>query len=190
MDRQREEALIDAFKLDPEKKCREYSTGNRRKVSLVAALSIRAEVLILDEPTAGLDPLMEQVFLKQIRDERARGATVLLSSHIMSEVEKLCDFVTIIREGRTVETGSMTELKHLSTHEITAKVSRETPAIAALDNVSFDGDHIHVTASREDVPDILRVILDAGGEDITSTPASIEETFLSHYGAVEKRAQP
>lgn len=190
LDRQRENELVDAFKLDPDKKCREYSTGNRRKVSLVAALSIGAEVLILDEPTAGLDPLMEQVFISQIRQERARGATVLLSSHIMSEVEKLCDFVTIIREGRTVETGSMATLKHLSAHEITAKVSRETTALQSLAGASFDGDHLHVTASRDDVPDILRAILAAGGEDITSTPASIEKTFLSHYGDVEKQAQP
>lgn len=121
----REEELIEAFKLNPDKKCREYSTGNRRKVSLIAALSSGAEAFILDEPTAGLDPLMEQEFVEQIRRERDGGATVLLSSHIMSEVEKLCDYVTIIRDGRTVESGSMADLKHLSTHDIAARVSRE-----------------------------------------------------------------
>lgn len=118
----REEELIEAFKLNPDKKCREYSTGNRRKVSLIAALSSGAEAFILDEPTAGLDPLMEQEFVEQIRRERDGGATVLLSSHIMSEVEKLCDYVTIIRDGRTVESGSMADLKHLSTHDIAARV--------------------------------------------------------------------
>lgn len=189
VDKQREEELIDLFRLDPNKRCREYSTGNRRKVSLIAALSAAAEVLILDEPTAGLDPLMEQVFVEELHKERERGATVLLSSHIMSEVEKLCDDVTIIRDGRTVETGSMAELKHLSTHEITAQVSRETSALRSLPDTTFDGSHVHVTAARQQVPEILRIILDAGGEDIVSRPASIEEMFLSHYGDVEKRGQ-
>lgn len=189
VDKQREEELIELFRLDPNKRCREYSTGNRRKVSLIAALSAAAEVLILDEPTAGLDPLMEQVFVEELHKERERGATVLLSSHIMSEVEKLCDDVTIIRDGRTVETGSMAELKHLSTHEITAQVSRETSALHSLPDTTFDGSHVHVTAARQQVPEILRIILDAGGEDIVSRPASIEEMFLSHYGDVEKRGQ-
>lgn len=190
IDRGREAELIELFQLDPDKKCREYSTGNRRKVSLVAALSMEAELLILDEPTAGLDPLMEQIFVEELRREQERGATVLLSSHIMSEVEKLCDDVTIIREGRTVESGSMTELKHLSAHEITAKVSRETPELRSLADATFDGPHIHVTAARQEVPGILRIILDAGGEDIVARPASIEEMFLAHYGGVEKQGQP
>ncbi|MDO5511529.1 ABC transporter ATP-binding protein [Corynebacterium sp.] len=183
IDRQREEELIEAFHLDPDKKTREYSTGNRRKVSLVAALSVGAEVLILDEPTAGLDPLMEQVFVEQIRNEQERGATVMLSSHIMSEVEKLCDHVTIIREGQTAESGSVETLRHLSAHEITARVSRETPELTAIEGATFDGSRFHATVSREAVPDVLRLVLDAGGEDITSAPASIEDVFLQHYGA-------
>ena len=182
VNRDREEELIAAFKLDPDKKTRDYSTGNRRKVSLVAALSTGADVYILDEPTAGLDPLMEQVFVREIRKERKRGATVLLSSHIMSEVEKLCDHVTIIRDGRVAESGSVEKLKHLSTHEITARVSRETPALRALPDATLENRQFRVSASREDVPEILRLVLDAGGEDITSTPASIEEMFLQHYG--------
>ena len=182
VNREREEELIAAFKLDPDKKTRDYSTGNRRKVSLVAALSNGADVYILDEPTAGLDPLMEQVFVREIRKERERGATVLLSSHIMSEVEKLCDHVTIIRDGRVAESGSVEKLKHLSTHEITARVSRETSALRALPDATLENRQFRVTASREDVPEILRLVLDAGGEDITSTPASIEEMFLQHYG--------
>ena len=184
----REEELIEAFKLNPDKKCREYSTGNRRKVSLIAALSSGAEAFILDEPTAGLDPLMEQEFVEQIRRERDGGATVLLSSHIMSEVEKLCDYVTIIRDGRTVESGSMADLKHLSTHDIAARVSRETPALKALTDATIKGGQVHITAARQDVSRILRIILEAGGEDITATPASLEEMFLSHYGG-GKRAK-
>lgn len=178
--RRRENELIDAFRLDPDKKTREYSTGNRRKVSLVAALSVGADLLILDEPTAGLDPLMEQVFVEQLRRERGRGATVLLSSHIMSEVEKLCDDVTIIKNGRRAETGSVEKLRHLSAHEITAHVSRETPKLLELGTV--ENGRFHATVARDQVPHVLRAVLDAGGEDITSTPASIEEMFLQHYG--------
>lgn len=188
VDRAREEELIEAFKLNPDKKCREYSTGNRRKVSLVAALSMGAEALILDEPTAGLDPLMEQEFVHQVRRERDRGTTVLLSSHIMSEVEKLCDHVTIIRDGRTVESGSMKDLKHLSTHEITAKVSRETPELKAIPGISLRRGEVRIAATRDQVPAYLRAILDAGGEGITSIPASIEEMFLEHYGEDGRRA--
>lgn len=182
VNREREAELIEAFKLHPDKKTREYSTGNRRKVSLVAALSVGAEVLILDEPTAGLDPLMEQVFVEEIRKEQARGATVLLSSHIMSEVEKLCEYVTIIRDGQTAETGSVEKLRYLSAHEITARVSRETSGLRKIEGSTFDDGTFHATVSREQVPDVLRRVLEAGGEDITSAPASIEEMFLQHYG--------
>lgn len=182
VDRQREAELIEAFKLDPDKKTRDYSTGNRRKVSLVAALSTGADVFILDEPTAGLDPLMEQIFVRELTRERERGATVLLSSHIMSEVEKLCDHVTIIRDGRTAETGSVEKLRHLSAHEITARVSRETSALATLPGAEWQGGTFRVTTARNEVPRILQLILDAGGVDITSTPASLEDMFLRHYG--------
>lgn len=182
VDTRREEELIEAFKLDPDKKTRDYSTGNRRKVGLIAALSFGAEVLILDEPTAGLDPLMEQVFIKEVRKERDNGATVLLSSHIMSEVEKLCDAVTVIKDGRTVEAGTIEQLRHLSAHEITAIVSHPTPSLRTLPNAEFEGERFHVTAAKDDVSRILRLILDSGGEDITATPASLESLFLSHYG--------
>ncbi len=182
VDREREAELIEAFQLDPDKKTRDYSTGNRRKVSLVAALSTGADVFILDEPTAGLDPLMEQVFVRELKRERDRGATVLLSSHIMSEVEKLCDHVTIIRDGRTAETGSVEKLRHLSAHEITAQVSRETSALAALPGAVWEDGTFRVTTARDEVPRILQLVLDAGGVGITSTPASLEDMFLRHYG--------
>ncbi|AGF73784.1 ABC transporter ATP-binding protein [Corynebacterium halotolerans] len=181
VDRDREDELIDAFQLDPDKRAREYSTGNRRKVSLVAALSVGAELLILDEPTAGLDPLMEQTFVDVIRQEKKRGTTVLLSSHIMSEVEKLCDSVTVIKEGRAVESGSISELRHLSAHRITATVPEPTPELRELAGAEFKDAQLRVTANREDVSHILRLILTAGGEGITATPTSVEELFLRHY---------
>src|SRR3954467_14075940 len=124
LDERRRAALLERFELDPTKKGRAYSKGNRQKVALVAALSSDVELLILDEPTSGLDPLMEEAFRECVREERARGRTVLLSSHILSEVEALCDRVTIIRSGRTVETGSLADLRHLSRITIEA----ESPA--------------------------------------------------------------
>lgn len=183
VNRGREEELIERLHLDPDKKTREYSTGNRRKVSLVAALSTEADLLILDEPTAGLDPLMEEVFIEELHNARGRGATVLLSSHIMSEVEKLCDAVTVIKEGRAVESGSVAELRYLSAHEVTAHVSRETTELGGLENASLEEGLFHVTVSRDEVPRVLQLVLDAGGTDITASPTSIEEMFLSHYGA-------
>lgn len=181
VNREREEELIELFNLDADKRTREYSTGNRRKVSLVAALSTEADVLILDEPTAGLDPLMEQVFVEELHRERERGATVLLSSHIMSEVEKLCDAVTVIKEGRAVESGSVAKMRYLSAHKISAQVSRETEELRSISDARLAGELFEVTAARDDVPDILQKILNAGGTDITATPTSIEEMFLSHY---------
>lgn len=183
VDQQREEELIEVFHLDPNKKTREYSTGNRRKVSLISALSIDADLLILDEPTAGLDPLMEHEFIQQVRREQHRGATVLLSSHIMSEVEKLCDAVTVIKQGRAIESGSITELRHLSSQEISALIPSMTPPLRSLSEATYDGEQFHVTAMREQVPDILQHILDAGGVDITCSPANLETVFLSHYQA-------
>lgn len=185
VNRDREDELIDLFNLDADKKTREYSTGNRRKVSLVAALSTEADVLILDEPTAGLDPLMEQVFVEELRKERERGATVLLSSHIMSEVEKLCDAVTVIKEGRAVESGSVAKMRYLSAHEISAQVSRETKELRSVADAQWEGEHFQVTVTRDEVPGILQKILNAGGTDITAAPTSIEEMFLSHYSNSE-----
>ena len=121
LDEQRRAELLERFELDPTKKGRAYSKGNRQKVALVAALASDVELLILDEPTSGLDPLMEEVFRECVADERERGRTVLLSSHILSEVEALCDRVTIIRAGRTVETGSLAELRHLTRITIEAE---------------------------------------------------------------------
>lgn len=179
--RRKERELIDAFQLDVRKRTREYSTGNRRKVSLIAALSIDADVLILDEPTAGLDPLMEQVFIEQIRAAHAEGATVLLSSHIMAEVEKLCDHVTVIKDGRVVEDGTLTQLRHLSAHSVSARLPDAAAFLARHPAAAHDGETVTLTVERADLSTTLREVLDAGGEDILSQPASLEEIFLEHY---------
>lgn len=185
-DRKREDELIDAFNLDPTKKTRDYSTGNRRKVSLIAALSFGADVLLLDEPTAGLDPLMESVFVDEVRKEHSNGATVLLSSHILSEVEKLCDYVTVIKSGHVVERGTIRQLRHLSTHSVSANVSRETAdafrrelgdSAVVVDKLG----RTTLTVERDKVPDTLRTLLDANATDIETQPASLEEIFMRHY---------
>ncbi|MEJ5928502.1 ABC transporter ATP-binding protein [Corynebacterium sp. H128] len=164
--RSREAELIDAFDLDPTKRAKSYSTGNRRKVLLVAALSIDAELLILDEPTAGLDPLMEREFQNQLRLEHDRGAAVLLSSHILSEVEALCDYVTVIKQGRAVESGKIETLRELAGHRVSATVS---------------GRHIVETLPESQVGSLLEQLLRQGASNISVTTASLEETFLKHY---------
>lgn len=182
-DRQREKELIDAFALDTTKKTREYSTGNRRKVSLVAALSFHADLLILDEPTAGLDPLMEEVFVEQIRWANFEGTSILLSSHIMSEVEKLCDYVTVIKGGKVAEQGELSQLRHLSAHRVEATVESPESFRVKFPGASIDGNRITLTAERDQVPEILAAVLRDGGEDIITQPASLEEIFLEHYDA-------
>src|SRR6201990_397511 len=139
LDPRRRAEMLERFELDPTKKGRAYSKGNRQKVALVAALASDAELLILDEPTSGLDPLMEEVFRECVAEERASGRTVLLSSHILAEVEALCDRVSIIRAGRTVETGTLTELRHLTRTSIEAELDRVTDAVRALDGVVVEG---------------------------------------------------
>ena len=177
-----EEELIAAFQLDPSKKIREYSTGNRRKISLIAAFSHEPQLLILDEPTAGLDPIMEQVFLEQVRRARTNGAAVLLSSHILSEVEQLCDYVTVLKEGTAVASNEVSYLRRISAHRITASMTEVPPELESRGEVVFDTGHLSITCNATAVPDILRIIIDAGGQDITSNTASLEEIFLRHYG--------
>jgi len=167
LDEQRRAQLLERFELDPTKKGRAYSKGNRQKVALVAAFASDAELLILDEPTSGLDPLMEEVFSACVSDERAQGRTVLLSSHILSEVEALCDRVTIIRAGRTVETGSLAELRHLTRITIEA----ETP----------DGP-VHEQVEPGELPATLERLARAGVTNLVAHPPTLEELFLRHYG--------
>ncbi|MCC9197164.1 ABC transporter ATP-binding protein [Arthrobacter sp. zg-Y820] len=177
--------LLERFELDPTKKARTYSKGNRQKVALVAALASDADLYLLDEPTSGLDPLMEAVFTDEVRSLREDGRTVLLSSHILGEVEKLCDTVTIIRAGRDVETGTMGQLRHLTRSAVTATTTADPAALSAaagVHNLSVDDGYLRFDVDNARVNDILLLLADAGVENLTITPPSLEELFLRHYG--------
>jgi len=181
--------LLERFELDPTKKGRAYSKGNRQKVALVAAFAADAELLILDEPTSGLDPLMEEVFNDCVAERTAAGTTVLLSSHILSEVERLADRVTIIREGRTVETGTLEDLRHLHRSHVRAEVSGDVPdlaGIAGVHDVTVDGRTVSCTVDPEGLPAVLEALTRAGVRTLTSVPPTLEELFLDAYrGAPE-----
>jgi ABC-2 type transport system ATP-binding protein len=188
LDAKRRAELIERFDLDPRKKGRAYSKGNRQKVALVAALASDVELLILDEPTSGLDPLMEEVFREVIREEHANGRTVLLSSHILSEVEALCDRVTIIRAGRAVETGSLAQLRHLSSTTVTAEVKGQVPDLAAIPgvhNVKTGTGQISLSVDNDALGDVLRRLAEADVHSLVSRPPTLEELFLRHYAKTE-----
>ncbi|WP_043499472.1 ABC transporter ATP-binding protein [Georgenia sp. SUBG003] len=183
--RRRREELLERFELDPTKKARTYSKGNRQKVALVAALASDAELYLLDEPTSGLDPLMEAVFTDEVRRLRDQGRTVLLSSHILAEVEKLCDTVTIIRAGRDVESGTLAELRHLTRSTVTATTTADPSDLGAApgvhDLVADDG-FLRFDVDNARVNDVLRLLAAAGVENLTIAPPSLEELFMRHYG--------
>jgi len=187
-DARRRQELIERFQLDPAKKARTYSKGNRQKVALIAALASDAELLLLDEPTSGLDPLMEEAFREAITAERQRGRTVLLSSHILSEAEALADRVTIIRKGKTVETGTLAEMRHLTRTSIDAETDRPVdtgglPGIhdAAAEAAASGGSRLRCEVDNGDLPALLRALTDAGPRTLTSRPPTLEELFLRHY---------
>jgi ABC-2 type transport system ATP-binding protein len=185
LDEKRRAELLERFELDPTKKGRAYSKGNRQKVALVAAFASDVELYLLDEPTAGLDPLMEAVFRDCIVQERRAGRTVLLSSHVLAEVEALCDRVSIIRDGRTVESGTLTELRHLTRTSITAETQRPVPTIAELPgvhNVRAQSTRVQFDVDNTALPEVLRVLTDAGVQSLVSQPPTLEELFLRHYG--------
>ncbi|MEO3805665.1 ABC transporter ATP-binding protein [Nonomuraea sp. B1E8] len=185
LDRRRRDELIERFDLDPRKKGRTYSKGNRQKVALVAALASDAELLILDEPTSGLDPLMEEVFRQTVQEVRRAGdRTVLLSSHILSEVEALCDRITIIRDGRTVETGTMAELRHLTRTSIDAELATPPDGLAGLPGVHglrADGCRVRFSVDAAALDLALRHLTQAGVRSLVSRPPTLEELFLRHY---------
>src|SRR5664280_2401804 len=177
--------LIERFDLDASKKVRAYSKGNRQKVILIAGLMTRADLLLLDEPTAGLDPLMEQAFRHCIHEARERGQTVFLSSHILSEVEALCDRVGILREGALVEMGTMAELRHLSARTVEATFDGPVPALDGVPGVSsvvVDGHVLHCDV-RGPVGPLLQALAGAGVTALLSREPSLEELFLARYGA-------
>jgi ABC-2 type transport system ATP-binding protein len=183
------ETLIDRFRVDPDKKVRALSKGNRQKVQLVAAFASRAELLILDEPTAGLDPLMEVAFRETVREAKERGQTIFLSSHILSEVEAVCDRVGILRAGRLVDEGTLQQLRHLSAHTVEVTFAGPTPRLPALPGVAVAA--AGESALRLEVSGELRPLLAALGElpvvALTSREPSLEEIFLHHYDAADGR---
>ncbi|MER5702178.1 ABC transporter ATP-binding protein [Micromonospora sp. NPDC002296] len=193
IDRARRDELLAAFELDPRKKGRAYSKGNRQKVGLVAALASDAELLILDEPTSGLDPLMEEVFQHWVDRARADGRTVLLSSHILGEVEALCDRVTIIRNGRAVETGTLAELRHLQRTAVDAELAGPPHGLAELAGVHdlrVDGDRVRFDVDTPALDAALRRLTEIGVRSLVSRPPTLEELFLRHYGAAGAAGAP
>jgi ABC-2 type transport system ATP-binding protein len=197
----RRASLIERFDLDPTKKAGSYSKGNRQKVALISALASDVELLLLDEPTSGLDPLMEAAFRGCIEEERRGGRTVLLSSHILSEVEALCERVTIIRAGRTVQSGALAELRHITRTSITADLARTPAGLAQLPGVhDLDVQDFAANGARADGPagpgvrvrcqvdsdkldEVLRQLASAGVQSLVSQPPTLEELFLRHYAA-------
>ena len=192
LDKARRAELIERFELDPTKKGRTYSKGNRQKVALVAAFASDVDLLILDEPTSGLDPLMEEVFQGCVEQARDRGATVLLSSHILSEVETLCDRVSIIRKGRTVESGSLAELRHLTRTSVSAELAGAPNGLAHLPGVhdlDVQGRRVRLQVDTDKLDAVLRSLTESGVRSLTSTPPTLEELFLRHYADDEAMAR-
>ena len=184
VDAARRDQLIERFELDPHKKARTYSKGNRQKVAIIAAFSVNAELFILDEPTSGLDPLMEKAFQACVQEVVGRGAAVLLSSHILAEVEKLCDNVTIIRAGRAVKSGTLDELRHLMRTTITVRThndGRKLRQIPFVHDFSTADGHYVFSVDRGDLDHAMAVLTDLGIIDLTVTPASLEDMFLREY---------
>ncbi|MFN6546103.1 ABC transporter ATP-binding protein [Mycolicibacterium nivoides] len=184
VDTRRRDELIERFELDPHKKARTYSKGNRQKVAIVAAFSCHSELYILDEPTSGLDPLMEKAFQQCVAEVAGHGAAVLLSSHILAEVEKLCDNVTIIRSGRTVRSGTLAELRHLMRTKVIARTRSDGRALQNTpyvhDFTSHDG-AVSFSVDRNDLEFALEHLTDLGIADLTVAPASLEDMFLREY---------
>ncbi len=188
LDETRLTSLLNRFELDPTVKARAYSKGNRQKVALIAALASDVELLMLDEPTAGLDPLMEAAFRACITEERGRGRTVLLSSHILSEVEALCDRVTIIRRGRAVESGTLADLRHLTRTSISAELAGPPEGLDRLPGIHglvLEGIRVRCEADTDKLDGLLRILTAAGVRSLVSQPPTLEELFLRHYTGEE-----
>ena len=186
LDPQRRSELIDRFDLDPTKKTRAYSKGNRQKVALIAALAADVELLLLDEPTAGLDPLMEAMFRGLIQDWRGDGRSVLLSSHILSEAEALSDRLSIIRAGRVVETGTLDQMRHVRRTSLTAQMRGAVPRLASITGVHevvVEGARLSCQVDAEALDPVLAALSAAGVTSLLTQPPTLEQLFLQHYGA-------
>lgn len=185
LNQQRRQELIERFDLDPTKKGRTYSKGNRQKVAIIAALASDVELLILDEPTAGLDPLMETVFQEFIREAKADGRTVLLSSHILAQVEKLCDTISIVRLGEVVQSGTLAEMRHLTRTTVEAVTSQPAASVAQLPgihNFRQEDGRVHFSVDGEHLDGAVRQLSQLGVRSLTSHPPTLEELMLRHYG--------
>ncbi|MEI8412468.1 MULTISPECIES: ABC transporter ATP-binding protein [unclassified Kribbella] len=190
LDPKKRDDLLRRFDLDPTKKGRTYSKGNRQKVALVAALASDVELLILDEPTSGLDPLMEEVFRQCIEEERQRDRTVLLSSHILSEVEALCDRISIIRRGKVVETGTLSDLRHLTRTSIHAELAGSPNGLASLPGVhdlDVEGNRVRCEVDTAQLDAVMRQLSASGIKSLVAQPPTLEELFLRHY---EEEVEP
>ncbi|MBO1753438.1 ABC transporter ATP-binding protein [Actinotalea sp. BY-33] len=191
LDQRRKAELLERFDLDPSRRTRTYSKGNRQKVALVAALASDVELLVLDEPTSGLDPLMELVFQECVTEAVAAGATVLLSSHILAEVEKLCDRVTIIRQGRDVQSGTLAELRHLTRSTVSVVTTQEVTGLDLLDGVHEvrqEGGRTVLTVDDPALSALMSRLAPHGIESLQVTPPTLEELFVHHYGTAPSGA--
>lgn len=180
----RREELIERFALDPSKKCGTYSKGNRQKVALIAAFAADAELYILDEPTSGLDPLMEQVFQDCVREVKQEGKSVFLSSHILSEVEKLCDRLSIIRQGKIIETGTMEELRHLTRTNVvlqTAKPIESLDQMAGIYDLEIAENEVRFQVDSEQIGAVISYVSNFNILSLQSTPPTLEDLFIHHY---------
>ncbi len=185
LDERKRERLIERFDLDPSKKARTYSKGNRQKVAIVAALASDVELLIMDEPTAGLDPLMEVIFQEAIKEEQEAGKTILLSSHLLYQVEILCDRVTIIRQGKDVERGTLDELRHLTRTSITAETEQDPAGLAELPGVhdfTSENGRVHFDVDTEQIDGAIKQVSALGIRNLISRPPTLEQLFMRHYG--------
>ncbi len=185
LDPRRRDELVERFALDPRKRTRSYSKGNRQKVALVAALAADVELYLLDEPTSGLDPLMEATFRRCVSELRADGRTVVLSSHILSEAEALCDRLSIVRDGRVVESGSLADLRHLTRTSVSARTDRPVVGldrIAGVHDLRVDGDLVSAQVDASGMSAFVGALSAAGVRSLESRPPTLEDLFLQHYG--------
>lgn len=185
----RREELIKKFDLDPSKKCGTYSKGNRQKVALIAAFSSDADLYILDEPTSGLDPLMERVFQECVMDAKNEGKSILLSSHILSEVERLCDKVGIIRQGQIIETGTLDELRHLTRTSLLVETKQPIPALGNVNGVRdivMKDQALSFQVDTDELDNVMKYISQFGIVKLESAPPTLEDLFMSHYEGVGK----
>lgn len=186
-DKKRRDELIKNFDLDPSKKCRTYSKGNRQKVGLIAAFASQVDLYLLDEPTSGLDPLMEKIFQEYVEEIRGRGAAILLSSHILSEVEKLCDRVSIIRQGIIIDSGMLSDLRHLMRSKIKVTTEEDvTPK--GVHNLKRDGNTLTFDADNDKIGAVISELSKHGITALDTAPPTLEELFMSHYESVDINA--